>query len=709
MEIVVNKIFNGLMTMSVGLWFGAITLTTIFSCNMSESSNRGNKLVHESSPYLLQHAYNPVNWYPWGEEALEKAKKENKMIIISIGYAACHWCHVMEHESFENDSVAQIMNENFVCIKVDREERPDIDDVYMTACHLASGGSCGWPLNAFALPDARPVWAGTYFPKDRWIQILHQFSDLFKNDIARLERSAEGITKGINVYGGIELNNGEEDITTAMLDNLRDRFLENLDYEQGGSQGQPKFPMPNNFEYLMHDISRSENSKAKEGLEITLDKMAAGGIYDHLGGGFARYSVDGMWRVPHFEKMLYDNGQLLTLYADAYRMTNREDYLKVVEESADFILREMRSEEGGFYSSYDADSEGEEGTFYVWEEGELDSILGDFSNIFKSYYSVKEGGNWEGKNILYKSDRISDILQQSGMSKTELDIKFHEAKSALFKVRESREKPGLDDKILASWNGLALSGLIAAYKATTQQKYLDAALNNARFLQKNMIDADFRIWRNYKNEKATINGFLDDYANVIKSFIELYEQTFDKEWLEVSRNLMFYTLDHFTNDSNFMFYYTSDIDPPLVARKTDYSDNVIPGSNSVMAHNLFKIGTLLGNEKWIERSVKMLNNMIPTIMNTRQPGFYSNWIKLMISIKDRPFEIAIVGPDAAKLKGKFDRNFIPNAIFLGGEDEGSLPLLEDKLVQGETIIYVCQNKVCKLPVTEINEALKLMK
>jgi uncharacterized protein YyaL (SSP411 family) len=684
-----------------------LCITLQMSCQMNESKKKGNHLVHETSPYLLQHAYNPVDWYPWGEEALEKAKTENKMMIISIGYAACHWCHVMEHESFEDDSVASIMNENFICIKVDREERPDIDDVYMTACHLASGGSCGWPLNAFALPDGRPVWAGTYFPRDRWKQILNQFSDMFSNDLSRLERSAEGIVKGINVYGGVEVNTTEEEISDEMIESIADRFLNNIDFEEGGSQGQPKFPMPDNYDYLLKYYNNSGNPKAHKALKVTLDKMADGGIYDQIGGGFARYSVDGLWRVPHFEKMLYDNGQLMSLYADAFRKTKDNKYLNIAVETADFVLREMTNEEGGFYSSYDADSEGEEGTFYVWRNEELDSLLGADADLVKEIFSCTPQGNWEGKNILYRAMSNENYAANKGMAVSEVATKLEKAKKILFVHRSNRERPGLDDKVLTSWNGLGLSGIIAVYKATGDKKYLDAARINANFISNKMIDGNYRIYRNYKEGRVSINGFLDDYANVIKAFLEMYELTFEKEWLETGKKLMLYAIDHFTNDDNNMFFYTSDLDPPLIARKTDYTDNVIPGSNSVMAHNLLKLGTYYGNNAWEERSRSMVNNMIPTIASANQPGFYSNWCKLMLHFNDRPFEIAIMGSEAVALKRQFDEHYLPQVFFLGGTEE-HLPLLEHKLTEDVSLIYVCKNKVCKFPVESVEEALKQM-
>ena len=385
---------------------------------MNSNHPNPNHLIHESSPYLLQHAYNPVDWYPWGEEALNKAKDEDKMMIISIGYAACHWCHVMEHESFEDDTIAQIMNDHFICIKVDREERPDIDQVYMSACQLVSGNSCGWPLNAFALPNGKPVWAGTYFPKDRWKDILLNFKDLYSTDKSILQRSSENITKGISALGTLELPKTENDINRLETSGFIDSFLYQVDMVNGGRKGRPKFPMPNNYLMLLEYYNLFGNEQVKEALKVTLDNMAAGGIYDHLAGGFARYSVDEYWLVPHFEKMLYDNAQLIELYAQAYKLTEDPLYAKIVRETSDFLIRDFKDQEGGFYCSYDADSEGEEGKFYTWTSEQVNDILGEDAGLFKDYYNVTDTGNWDGVNILHRIMSDATIAQKNNLSKS---------------------------------------------------------------------------------------------------------------------------------------------------------------------------------------------------------------------------------------------------------------------------------------------------
>jgi len=689
-------------------------LVVITGCNKSTSTMQDsyhkhtNALIDESSPYLLQHAHNPVDWYPWSEEVLEKAKKEDKMLIISIGYAACHWCHVMEHESFEDSLVAQVMNDNFICIKVDREERPDIDDVYMTACQLASGRGCGWPLNAFALPDGRPVWAGTYFPKDQWVNILEQFKKMKAEDPEKLNESADKITKGIQSFETIEIGDGSASYTVDQLKKVSRDFMANIDFEDGGRQGAPKFPMPNNYDYLLQYYYMTNDQKALDAVKITLDRMAQGGIYDQLGGGFARYSTDAYWIAPHFEKMLYDNGQLVSLYSNAYKVTKDPLYKKVVEESTAFVERELMNEEFGFFSSLDADSEGVEGKFYVWQADELDSIIGNEkeAELYKKYYSVKKHGNWEETNILVVNDKFRPSLYD--MTDDDFVQMVDRINAKLMTARDQRIRPGLDDKILTSWNGLMLKGYIDAYKAFGSQQYLDIALKNAAFIEKNSIQSDGSLNRNYKNGKSSINAFLDDYATVVDGYLALYEVTFDTKWLDLSIGLVSHVQDHFYNEEGKMFFYTSDLDPGLIARKMELSDNVIPASNSMMARNLFKLGTVTYKQQMVDQAKQMLSNMNKQIIESGQPSYYSNWCQLMASNINAPYEIAVLGEDAHAKAMQFQKEYLPNAFFLGGKSEGNLELLKDKLQEDRTMIYVCQNKVCKMPVEDVDKALTLV-
>ncbi len=666
-----------------------------------------NHLIHENSPYLLQHAHNPVDWYPWGEEALEKARREDKMMLISIGYAACHWCHVMEHESFEDSVVAEIMNEHFVCIKIDREERPDIDDIYMTACQLASGQGCGWPLNSFALPDARPVWAGTYFPKEQWMNILRQFAKMWTNEKDKLQDYAQKLTRGIQSQDQIikaETQSFSKEIAHKMAKGLLDK----VDMRRGGRQGSPKFPMPSNYRYLLNYHVMTDDEDALEAVNITLTQMANGGIYDQLGGGFARYSVDADWIVPHFEKMLYDNGQLLSLYSQAYSLTGDSLYSKVIGEMIGWLNREMTDASGGFYSSLDADSEGEEGKFYVWTASEIDSLLTEVeAQIYKDYFTVKPGGNWEeGKNILYRNLSDENVCRKHGITHSELQSVISSSNDKLFIARAERIRPGLDDKILTSWNALMIIGLLDAYQATQNEQPLKMALRNADFLKKFMLQDDHRLARNFKDGKVKINGFLDDYAFTIEAFMKLYQVTFDEKWLYEAKALADYAIKHFYDQESGFFYYTSDIDPPLVARKKEIGDNVIPGSNSAMARNLHFLSHYFYDEGYRGLSDQLLFSMVEPILQSGQTSFYSNWALLYLEKLHPTYEIAIVGKDFRKHLQSFQRMFLPNSLFLGGADEGSLALLRDKLQDDETMIYVCQNRVCQLPVRTVDKAIK---
>jgi uncharacterized protein len=671
-----------------------------------------NRLINETSPYLLQHAHNPVDWYAWNDEALQKAKDENKLLLISIGYSSCHWCHVMEHESFEDSTVAAVMNKYFINIKVDREERPDIDDVYMTACQLTSGGNCGWPLNSFALPDGRPVWAGTYFPKKNWLEVLEYFRKTYDEEPEKLRDYAESMVAGIQYHGLDSLVTGDEPaLKDENAHEVSKVFLSRMDQKLGGRKGSPKFPMPNNWQYLMHYAERYNDEDVTGVVITTLDKMMQGGIYDQLEGGFARYSTDERWLVPHFEKMLYDNGQLVSLYAQAYAWTGKKEYLEVVRQTLNFVDSYWSDSSGGFYSSYDADSEGEEGKYYVWSEKELKELITNEKDrkIFFDYYDIKPQGNWEhDKNILYRHRSPEDVAKEHHISVEEFHTIIHQYNKKLIEKRKDRIAPGLDDKILASWNGLMLQGYIDAFRASGEKQYLERALKNATFIKEQLIKEDYRLDRNFKNGKSTINGFLDDYAAVIQAFLSLYQSTFDIQWLDDAKGLTNHVLTHFDGDSSLMFYYTSDLDPPLVARRIDLSDNVIPSANSMMARNLLVQGELLYNNDYTTRAHRMMMKVWPMILRDGQPSFYSNWCQLMLSVIKPPFEVAIVGPAYQDFLAEMQRTYQPDAIFLGGQTDGTLPLLKGKLSEGQTLIYVCQNKICKLPKSHPDEALTLM-
>jgi len=663
-----------------------------------------NQLVHESSPYLLQHAHNPVNWYPWGEEALEKARSENKLIIVSIGYAACHWCHVMEHESFENEEVARYMNAHFVAIKVDREERPDIDQVYLNAVQLITGRG-GWPLNCILLPDGRPIFGGTYFPGEQWIDMLSKVRHFVKEDPEKAEQQAKAVTEGVQSSEMIYIN---ADTTDFLLDDLNDIFSawkSNLDYTQGGYTGAPKFPLPVGYRFLLHYYYLTQNEDALRAVTLTLNKMAGGGIYDQVGGGFARYSTDTSWKAPHFEKMLYDNAQLVSLYSSAFQQTREINYKMIVSETLDFIQRELTSDEGGFYASLDADSEGEEGKFYVWKQSELVQILGDQADLIMEYYNVKENGNWENdQNILYRSDEDKLLSDQYKITENDLKKEVLKAKEILLKERMKRIPPALDDKIITSWNALMLKSCIDAYTVFDNKIYLELAMRNAHFINTKIRQADYRLYRNYKNGKASINGFLDDYAFTVAAFIALYQSTFDEKWLEDAKLLADYAIAHFYDIHSGMFFYTSDLDPELIARKMETSDNVIPASNSEMAKNLFILGHYFCSDDFISKSRKMLDNVKQNTLNGGP--YFANWDILMSWFASPPYEVAILGNEYETRLKEFHRYYLPDVFLSGGKKEGRLSLHEGKLVDGQTTIYVCQDKTCRMPVTEVQEALK---
>ncbi len=662
-----------------------------------------NKLINESSPYLLQHAHNPVDWHAWNDVALNKAKSENKLLVISIGYAACHWCHVMEHESFEDTTVANVMNEFYVSIKVDREERPDVDQVYMDAAYLITG-SGGWPLNIIALPDGRPVYAGTYFRKDDWLKVLNYFKDLYIKEPGMFEQEATKLTEAIRSIRIPEINNEDTLFTKDELNSAFIGVINNIDYNEGGTKGAPKFPMPDIYKSLLTFYYHTNNKEALEAVTITLNKMALGGIYDQLGGGFARYSTDDKWIVPHFEKMLYDNGQLVSLYSHAYKVTGNELYKKVVYETLDFVERELTDNSGGFYSSLDADSEGEEGKFYVWEKEEIDKLLGSDTELFCEYYSVEEGGNWEEKNILFISQDKNELLEEYSLDEESFDKKIDGAREKLFKKRSKRVRPGLDDKILTSWNALMLGGYIDAYFTFGEKKFLDAALTNGNFILKNLVKEDGRLYRNFKEGKSSINAFLDDYAYTIETFIKLYEATFDETWLYNAKSLADYALQHFSDNKSGFFFFTSDEDDPLIARKIDFSDNVTPSSNSSLAAGLFKLSKYFYSEDY-ETVVKKLVLAMKEAM-FKSPAFHANWLNTASYLVYPYFEVAVVGDGFELFRKEISQSYLPNISVLGGSKNVSMELLNNKYVNGKTIIYVCEDKVCQLPVEKVSMAIE---
>jgi uncharacterized protein YyaL (SSP411 family) len=671
---------------------------------LNKDNIKPNRLAASASPYLQQHAYNPVDWYPWGKEALNRAQKEDKPILVSIGYSACHWCHVMEHESFENETTASLMNDNYVCIKVDREERPDIDNIYMEAIQ-AMGLQGGWPLNVFLTPDQKPFYGGTYFPQAGWQQLLQSVASAFKENRAKLEESADKFMESISIdeVSKYKLSEYDQGFEKDLIDKATEEFYMKLDLTHGGVEKAPKFPMPSIWFHLLRQYFVTKDKKFLESVTLTLDKMSAGGIYDQLEGGFSRYSVDGKWFAPHFEKMLYDNGQLLGLYAEAYSLTRKKSYLKVIEQTIQWLKTNMLNSEGGFYSALDADSEGEEGKYYVWNADQLDNLLGDNAKAFKSFYGVKPAGNWEnGYNILFQKDNLEVFLNEQQLTEGKWEEIHEECRQILLEVRNKKIKPGLDNKVLAGWNGIALSGIVKAYQVTGNKEYLDMALACAEFLQKNLMNSQGKITRVLGSD---ISGVLEDYAFVIEGFIDLYQSTFDPKWIRLAESLTVYTELNFLDKENGMFFYTDSNDQALIARKKEIFDNVIPSSNSAMAENLRRLGLIFENKDWTQISIKMVSQIKKIIGSDIE--YMSNWASTYQSYLQPTAEIAILGDTFLTTGQDLASNFYPFKLLVGAKkSDETMPLLKGRNpIKGNTTIYVCFDKACKLPVQNVEEAL----
>ncbi|MBD2724109.1 thioredoxin domain-containing protein [Hymenobacter armeniacus] len=687
-----------------------------------------NRLAQETSPYLQQHAHNPVDWYPWGPEALGRATAEQKPILVSIGYAACHWCHVMERESFEDAAVAAVMNQHFVCIKVDREERPDVDQVYMEALH-AMGLQGGWPLNVFLTSEAKPFYGGTYFPKGNWVQLLENIGQAYAGEHrTELEQSAERFVEVIAKselakYGALNANAAHEadysalqaigvapetgpagvsdDEFKLLMYNLAAKF----DPERGGLNRVPKFPMPSIWRFLLRAYAISGSQAVLDQTVLTLREMAWGGIYDQAHGGFARYSVDAEWLAPHFEKMLYDNGQLVSLYSEAYQLTQNELFREVVYDTVEFIRLELTNAEGGFYSSLDADSEGEEGKFYVFTKEELQGILGDEEPLFSAYYNCTALGNWEhGRNILHRRQSDEDFAAEHQLAPGVVPELVAGWKQKIMAVRAVRVRPGLDDKILTGWNALMLQGLTDAYRAFGEPEFLVVAERNAQFIQRNLRNGA-GLFRTCKNGRASISGFLEDYALVIQAYISLYEVSFAGSWLREAEALTEYVLANFFDPAETQFFYTDATAEALIARKKELMDNVIPSSNSVMAHNLHRLGRHLEHARYADLAAAMLAQVRHLVVKEAQ--HLSNWAALYAALLRPGAEVAIIGPEAEVFREELSRRFLFDTVLAGTETRSELPLL--KLLkpgaEGQTAVHVCRNRACLAPVYSVAEAL----
>ncbi|WP_333600326.1 thioredoxin domain-containing protein [Flavobacterium sp.] len=666
-----------------------------------------NELQLETSPYLLQHANNPVHWKAWNPHSLAQAKEQNKLIIISIGYSACHWCHVMEHESFENNEVAEVMNAHFINIKIDREERPDIDAVYMKAVQIMTGQG-GWPMNVVALPDGRPIWGGTYFRKNDWINALEKLQEIYTQNPETIFDYAQKLHDGLQSLSIIQTHD-TTDFNFEILEKLLEKWQKSFDWEFGGMARAPKFMMPTNYEFLLRYGYQKNNHTILDFVNLTLTKMAYGGLFDTVDGGFSRYSVDMKWHVPHFEKMLYDNGQLVSLYANAYKLTQNKLYKEVIEKTLTFVEKEWLTHEGSFYSALDADSLNvenhlEEGAFYVWTKKELQTILQEDFELFSVVFNINPFGHWEHENyVLIQNESLEEIAKEQKIALETLEQKKKSWEQKLYHEREKRSKPRLDDKCLTSWNALMLKGFAEAYKALNEKKYLDIALQNAQFLVKNLWSPEGNLFRTYKNGKATINGYLEDYAHVIQAFISLYEATLDESWLQNAKQLTDYCFDFFYDDKAQFFSFTSKKDTELITAHFEVEDNVIPAANSVMANNLFQLSIYFNNRYYETIARQMTQNIVPTI---DYPSAFSNWLNVFLNFSEQNKELAICGNKAFQYLEQVNQKYLPNMVIAGTSKDSTLPFLENRFSETETLFYLCQNKTCDLPTADFEEIIK---
>ncbi len=656
------------------------------------------RLANSDSPYLRQHASNPVDWYPWGEEALAKAKAENKLLLVSIGYSACHWCHVMEKETFSDTAVAAFMNRHFVSIKIDREQRPDLDQYFLQAAMLTSGRG-GWPLNAIASPEGQPIVAGTYFPTADWMELLQKVFTLFQQNPEQFRQIAGQTAAGIAQMTRPPFLPEAPQPDLAIPQDAARSVLPSFDPHWGGFRGAPKFPMPGLFRFLLAQGQLARDPDATKAAIALLDGLARGGIYDHVGGGFARYATDSLWNAPHFEKMLYDNAQLLALYSEGFRATGNPLYRQVVSETVGFLTREMRDSSGGFYASLDADSDGEEGKYYVWSEKDFLKTLGMKGKLFKDYFHVVPQGNWqEDKNVLFTLETPAVIAQRHGYSSEDFERMIPVAKQLLLEKRSKREAPHRDEKIITGWNALMITGLTEAYRAFGEDSLLSLAEANTASLLGTMQRPDGGLYRYTFEGKAAGKAFAEDYGLLIEALTDLYQVTFNERYLARARELMNYAQAHFRQE-NSPFFHQSEEGEALLGnvRLLSLEDDVLPGANASLARGLFLLGTYFGEEAMIGQAREMLRLVQPQVRSAA--ASYHHWARLSLWLGQAPYEVAIVGPGWKALAREWWTAYGPGVLLLGGEQEGNLPLLANKLIPGDTRIYVCQDKVCKLPVT----------
>ena len=670
-----------------------------------------NRLIHETSPYLLQHAHNPVDWYPWGEEAFAKAKAEDKPIFLSIGYSACHWCHVMEHESFENDEIAAVMNEHFINIKVDREERPDVDAIYMDAV-VALTQHGGWPMSVWLTPTGVPFYGGTYFPPtDRagmpgFPRVLESLAETYRR--RREDVQQQGHQLLAQMSPNIPLQ-ATQSIDPAVLELAAQNITQNIDYTYGGTQGAPKFPQPMMYDFLLRAYHRTGRESLLEIVELTLNKMADGGIYDHLGGGFHRYSTDARWLAPHFEKMLYDNALLARLYLHAYQLSGNPRYRQIVEETLDYVIREMTDPLGGFYATQDADSEGEEGKFFVWTPGEIEAVLGEVAaKQFCVAYDVSSMGNWEGHSILWFKQSLADTATQLGIPEEELRTDLAAGRAKLFTQREQRVKPGRDDKVLTAWNGMMLAAFAEAARVLGRDDYRQVAEKNAEFVLTH-LRRDGRLLRTWKDGQAKLMGYLEDYAFYADGLLTLYQTTFDERWFEEAKSLADVMLTHFRDLENGGFFDTADDHETLVVRPKSLQDNAIPSGNSIAVRVLLQLAAYTGEAGYHDPAIEALSGLQKVL--TQYAAGFANWLTALEFALALVKEIALIGPVSdpgmQSLLEVVQKPYRPHQVLALTDQEteqSSIPLLNHRPQQGgQSTAYVCQNFACQLPVNTAAE------
>lgn len=711
--------------------FLAVNYTNWAHASGSKKMKHSNRLKDEQSPYLLQHADNPVDWYPWGEEAFEKARKENKPILLSIGYSTCHWCHVMEHESFEDEDVAKLMNETFVSIKVDREERPDIDNIYMTVCQMMSKGGCGWPLNIIMTPDKKPFFAATYIPKESrygrlgMIEFVPKVKEAWEKDNENILKSADTITEAVKKATDVSQNTQAIDLSTKTLDTAYNQLLRNFDEQNGGFGRSPKFPTPHNHLFLLRYWKRTNDQQALDMVEKTLQQMRLGGVYDHIGFGFHRYSTDPNWLLPHFEKMLYDQAMLVLAYTEVFQATGKKEYETTAREILTYVLRDMTSTEGGFYSAEDADSEGEEGKFYVWTEEELKETLGDkdaeliittFNTSKSGNFTEEAGGHQTGANILHLKKSFSEIAPSFDISEKEFTEKIEKARATLFKEREKRIHPYKDDKILTDWNGLMIAALSMAGRVFNDTKYTDAAGKAANFLLSEMKDKNGNLLHRYRQGEAGIGANVDDHAFFIWGLLELYESTFDINYLKAALSLQERLDKGFWDDKNGGYYFTSNDAEKLISRQKEIYDGAIPSGNSVAGLNLLKLARITGNIEY-EKKASQLGKAFSETIESGPMAYTLFMIGLDFGLGPS-YEVVIVGdPEAQDTKAMIDavrKNYNPSKVVLtkGTDSDEIIEIAgftkSQSSIDGKATAYVCLNQICNLPTTNMNKMLELL-